>query len=240
MDAMKIANSPIMWVFAVLLVSMVVLQSVLLFRLARKFIDTTKILSKQEMRACYRSAGIATVGPAISVFILAIGMTSMLGSPLTLMRGGIIGSASTEMMAAAVGASALGVSLGTDALTGVALTAAVWTMAIMSSGYLIFYPFVARGLGKSLDKIMKPKEDGKRSVWGFLLGAVLPLAVFFLLAYGQVSQSWGHVAALVVSACLMLGLNLLAQKLDLNWLREWSMGFSVIGGILGGSIVGAL
>lgn len=238
-DTMQLANSPVMWAFAAIMVGMVVLQSVLLYRHAKKYINTTQLLSQQERKACFKSAAVVTVGPAVSVFIVALSMISMLGAPITMMRIGIIGSAPTEMMAAGVGASAAGVNLGVDALTGTALTAAVWTMAFMSCGYLIFVPLVTRGLGRTVEKITQPKADGKRSIWAILLGVVLPLGLFGALAYGQVSQSWGHVAALVMSAILMVVLNLLARKLEKKWIREWAMGFAVVGGIIAGAVVGS-
>lgn len=240
MDGMSLANSPAMWVFSLLIVAAAIIQSVLLFRLARRYIRRTQLLTETEIKTCLKTGGVVSIGPALSVFVVALSMISMLGAPFTLMRIGMIGSASTELTAAGIGAEAAGVTLGVDALTGKAFTAALWTCAFMSCGYLIFVPLVTRGIGKALNKVIIPVEGKKLSWLAWGISALLPLLIFLALSFIQASKSTVHLITLLVSAVLMLLFNLLSKKLHKKWLSQWSMCLSVLGGIVTGGVLNAL
>ncbi|MEG0769186.1 MAG: DUF5058 family protein [Ruthenibacterium sp.] len=240
MDIMQLVNGPAMWIFAGLIIAATVFQSVTLFRLARKYIDKTQLLTQSEIKTCLKTGGVVSIGPALSVFVVALSMISMLGAPFTLMRVGMIGSASTELTAASIGAEMAGVSLGIDALTGKAFTAALWTCAFMSSGYLIFVPLVTRGVGKAINNIVVPAEGQKRSVLAWVLSALLPLLIFSALSFLQARKSVPHLVSLIFAAVLMLLLNLLAGKLKQKWMKEWAMCLSVLGGIVAGAVTNAL
>ena len=134
MQMLELANGSMMWLFSGLIIAAAVMQSLVLYRLARKYIRQTNVLTDNEVQTCLKAGGTVAIGPAISVFVVALSMISMLGAPFTLMRVGMIGSASTEMTAASIGTEAAGVSLGVDALTEPAFTAALWCCAVMSSG----------------------------------------------------------------------------------------------------------
>lgn len=229
-----------MWAFALLVVGTAMLQSFVIYRMMKKYIRRTAILTDAEVRVCLKTGGVVAIGPAISVFVVALSMISMLGAPLTLMRIGMIGSASTELTAASIGAEAAGVSLGMEALTGRAFTAAIWCCAVMSSGYLIFVPLVTRGIGQALNRVVVPEPGKKRSKLAWVLCALLPLLIFLRLSAMQFTKSAAHAVSLVAAAVLMAALNLLGEKKNKTWLKEWAMAFSVLGGILAGALCGAL
>lgn len=229
-----------MWVFALLIVSMAVLQSAVLYRYARRYIRRTGLLSDAEVHTCMKTGGVVAIGPALSVFVIALSMISMLGAPFTLMRVGMIGSADTELTAAGIGAEAAGVSLGLESLSGEAFTAALWTCAFMSCGYLIFVPLVTRGIGKAINHIVVPPEGQKQSWLAWGISAVLPLIIFLNLSYMQVKKSTPHLVSLLCSAAVMLLLNLAAIKLKKKWLSQWSMCLSVLCGIIVGGVSNAL
>lgn len=240
MDITQLINGPAMWIFAGAIIVTAVAQSAVLFRMAHRYTRQTNLLTEKEMKACLKTGGVVSVGPALSVFVVALSMISMLGAPFTLMRVGMIGSASTELTAASIGAEAAGVTLGIDPLTGTAFTAALWTVAFMSCGYLIFVPLVTRGVGKALNKVIIP-EDGKKQSWlAWVLSALLPLGIFAALSFMQARKSLAHVVSLVVSAVIMLLLNVLAGVLKKKWLREWAMCLSVLVGIIVGGVVNAM
>ena len=236
----KLINSPIMWCFAGLIIAAAVAQSVVLYRYAKRYIDRTGLLTGEEVRTCIKTSSVVAIGPALSVFVVALSMISMLGAPFTLMRVGMIGSASTELTAASVGAEAAGVSLGMDALTGQAFTAALWTCAFMSCGYLIFVPLVTRGVGKALNNIVIPPEGQKHSLLAWGISALLPFLIFLALSAMQAVKSVPHLCSLLCAAVLMLALNLLAGKLKQKWLAQWAMCLSVLGGIVMGAVANAL
>lgn len=240
MDVMELANGPMMWVFALGIVGVAILQSLILYKLAMKYNSKAEVLTKEEVKTCLKVGGVVSIGPALSVFVVALSMISMLGAPLTLMRIGMIGSASTELTAASIGAEMAGVTLGIDALTSEAFTAALWTCAIMSCGYLIFVPLVTRGIGNKVNNLLAPKEGKKSSKVSFILGAILPLALFAMLAFSQIVQGLAHAVSFFVAAIVMLATNILSMKLDKKWIREWSMCIAVFLGIIIGGIINAL
>lgn len=239
-DALKLANGSMMWIFSSLIILAAIFQSIVLYRLAKKYIGQTTILTNQEMKTCMKAGGTVAIGPAISVFVVALSMISMLGAPFTLMRIGMIGSASTELTAASVGAEAAGVTLGMETLTEQAFTAALWSCAFMSCGYLIFVPLVTRGVGKVLNKVVIPEEGKKQSWFAWGISALLPLIIFLALSAMQASKSIAHTVSLIVSAVLMLALNIFAGKFKKKWMKEWAMAISVLCGILVGAVTNTI
>lgn len=236
-NIMKLANGPVMWTIALVTVGIAILESVFIYRRAKKFIAMTDLLTGSEMKSCMKTGGIVAIGPATSAFVVALSMISMMGAPITLMRVGMIGAPATELMSAGIGTEAAGVVLGTNALTGPALAAALWSCAILSSGYLILVPIMTRGLGVTLGKLMNPKEDGKKSIWIIIFGAVLPLIVFGALAFSQVTRSIIHAATFGTAAVVMFILNKAAKKNDIGWLKQWAMGIAVLCAMVVGGIM---
>ena len=234
----KIANGPVMWIIALLTIGLVVVQAVLIYRLTRKYAEAKKALTPEEMKTALKTGGVVAIGPAISVFILALTMISLMGAPATLMRIGIIGSATTEMTAATVGALMAGVSLGAEELTLAAFGCAMFGCAVMSCGYLIMIPILSRGLGKGLQKLFAPKEGGKQGKAAVFFGAVFPVLFILLLTLTQVANGMDYVGALIIAGIVSMTLDKIAKKKNIKWLKEWGMGFSVLAGMIAGPILG--
>ena len=237
-EVAKIANSPVMWIISLLTVGLVAFQAILIYRLTKKYAETKKALTPDEMKAALKTGGVVAIGPAISVFVLALSMISLLGAPATLMRIGIIGSATTEMTAATVGAMMAGVSLGADELTLAAFGCAMFGCAVMSCGYLIMIPILSRGLGKGLQKLFAPKEGGKQGKAAVFFGAVFPVLFILLLTLTQVANGMDYVGALIIAGIVSMTLDKIAKKKNIKWLKEWGMGISVLAGMISGPILG--
>ena len=233
----KIANGPVMWIIALLTVGLVAFQAVLIYRLTKKYAEAKKALTPEEMQIALKTGGVVAIGPAISVFVLALSMISLLGAPATLMRIGIIGSAATEMTAATVGAMMAGVSLGADKLTLAAFGCAMFACAVMSCGYLIMIPILSRGLGKGLQKLFAPKENGKKGKAAVFFGAIFPILFILLLTLTQVANGLDYVGALLIAGAVSMTLDKIAKKKNIQWLKEWGMGFSVLAGMIAGPIL---
>lgn len=236
-EVAKIANGPVMWIIALLTVGLVAFQAVLIYRLTKKYAEAKKALTPEEMQIALKTGGVVAIGPAISVFVLALSMISLLGAPATLMRIGIIGSAATEMTAATVGAMMAGVSLGADKLTLAAFGCAMFACAVMSCGYLIMIPILSRGLGKGLQKLFAPKENGKKGKAAVFFGAIFPILFILLLTLTQVANGLDYVGALLIAGAVSMTLDKIAKKKNIQWLKEWGMGFSVLAGMIAGPIL---
>ena len=240
-EVSKFVNGPFMWCIALLTIALVIVQTVLIYRMTQKYADAKKALTPEQRKTALKTGGIVAIGPAVSVFILALTMINLLGAPTTLMRIGIIGSATTEMTGASVGALMTGVSLGADELTLKAYGNALFACAVMSSGYLILIPLISRGLAKPLLKLFAPKEEGaKPSKLTMFFGGVFPLLFFGMLAATQIAQGMDFLAVMIVSAVMMFVLNKISKEKNIQWLKEWAMGLAVLISMLAGPLFGMI
>ena len=237
-EVAKFANGPIMWIISLLTVGLVAFQAILIYKLTKKYAEAKKALTPEEMKIALKTGGVVAIGPAVSVFILALTMMGLMGAPVTLMRVGIIGSASTEMTAATVGAMMAGVTMGAEEMTMAAFGCAMFGCAVMSSGYLIMIPILSRGLGKGLQKLFAPRADGKQGKAAVFFGAIFPVLFILLLTLTQVANGLDYVGALLVAGAVSLTLDKIAKKKNIKWLKEWGMGIAVLAGMISGPILG--
>ena len=89
-------------------------------------------ISTLEMKRAFRTGIISTIGPAIAVFIVGIGLITQIGAPLTLARLSVMGNAVYEAYAAQEGALAVGTSLGSPDYSMKAFAASAWVMGLGS------------------------------------------------------------------------------------------------------------
>lgn len=239
-EVAKFANGPVMWIIALLTVGLVAFQALLIYRLTKKYAEAKKALTPEEMKIALKTGGVVAIGPAVSVFILALTMMGLMGAPATLMRVGIIGSATTEMTAATVGAMMAGVSMGAEQMTLAAFGCAMFGCAVMSSGYLIMIPILSRGLGKGLQKVFAPRADGKKSKLSIFFSAIFPVLFILLLTLTQVANGLDYVGALIFAGIVSMTLDKIAKKKNIKWLKEWGMGIAVLAGMIAGPILGMI
>ena len=107
-DYLSVANSPVMWILALAIVTLVVVQALLYLRRALTLSRDFDLLTSEETSRVYKTATITSVGPAIAVFIVSVSLVALIGGPITLMRIGVIGSAVFELYASAQGATVPG------------------------------------------------------------------------------------------------------------------------------------
>ena len=228
MSALEIANGFPMWIISLLTVGIVILQAILFARRTVRFNKENNVLTGEEVKKALRTGSVVSIGPALSIFVLAISMIATIGAPITLMRVGIIGSAPSELMAANIGTEMVGITLGKDTLTKEALTTALFAMASMSMGYLIFVPFLTRGLGKKVLNVITPGENNKHNKLAVFFSMIFPLVIYTLLVVAQVAGSTVNTATLIFAILAMLGLDYLGKKKNWKWMGEWAMGLAVL------------
>ena len=146
------ANDKVVWIIAIAIVVIVLVQSLLYIRLA--FSTAGRIgFPREKCRKGLRAGMISAIGPSIAVFIVMVGMMSVVGSPITWLRLSIIGAAPTELTAATVGAEALGVKFGSADYDLMALATSWWTMAINGTGWLLVTALFTHKLEDVREKI---------------------------------------------------------------------------------------
>src|SRR5690625_2248343 len=143
---MELAGSVALWIIAFAVVSVVIFQAIIFIRIARKTAPEIG-MTNQEIRSAVRVSFITSLGRSIAIGIVVVSLITILGSPMSLARLGIIGAAPTELGAAEVGARVAGIPLGSEFFTSEAFAIVVWTMSAGGMGWLIFVLFFTKTMG---------------------------------------------------------------------------------------------
>lgn len=151
MDVMKLANSLPMWIACGIPVVFVMIQALLFAREAYRSGEKVG-LTKTQMNKAIKSSAVTSIGPSIVVLSGMLSLLVTVGGPVGWMRLSMIGSVMFESIAAGLGTSAVGVTLGTDPMTKEALTMAIWTMILCSVGWVLFGTFSANKMEKIIAK----------------------------------------------------------------------------------------
>ena len=152
MDAMKIANSIPMWIACGIPVILVIAQALIFAK--KSYSAGKKIgLTEKQMKNAIKSSAITSIGPSIVILSGMLSLLITVGGPMAWMRLSLIGSVMFESIAAGFGTASVGVQLGADTLTPLALDMAVWTMILGSIGWIIFATISASRMDKVQHKI---------------------------------------------------------------------------------------
>lgn len=116
MDVMKLANSLPMWIACGIPVVFVMIQALLFAREAYRSGEKVG-LTKTQMNKAIKSSAVTSIGPSIVVLSGMLSLLVTVGGPVGWMRLSMIGSVMFESIAAGLGTSAVGVTLGTDPMT---------------------------------------------------------------------------------------------------------------------------
>ncbi|MDO4842157.1 MAG: DUF5058 family protein [Phoenicibacter congonensis] len=238
MDAMEIANSPALWIAAAIPVAFVILQAVLFFRKARKAAKDMG-MADGDVKKAIKSSAVTSIGPSIVVLSGMLSLLVTVGAPVGWMRLSMIGSVMFESVAAGLGTSSVGVTLGTDTMTGEALTMAVWTMILCSLGWVLFGTFAANKMDQIEGKLTKGNSGMLTriascaiiGVFSAMVASHLIKPVYQTLmdvSQGTITASWHNCLACVLGAVIMFVLNTIAEKKNIGWLKEWALTITIV------------
>lgn len=227
-QVLKTANSLPLWIISALVISIVVFQAIVFIRLAAKTAPAVG-MSGREVKSAIRTGAISSLGPSFAIVIVAISLLALIGSPVTLMRIGIIGSAPTEMIGASMGAEAAGVELGSVNFTEQAFTTAVWVMCLGGMGWLLVTALFTKSLGKMQSKIA---GKGEKSVALLqMVSTAAMIGAFSYLGSSQMIAGISEALVLFVAFLIMPVILWASRKFKMNWIREWSLGLVIVVGI---------
>ena len=143
------------------------------------------------------------------------------------MRSSLIGSVMFESIAAGFGTSAVGVQLGADTLTPLALDMAVWTMILGSIGWVIFATISANRMDKVQHKISGGDPAKLVAISGAaIIGAFASMSASHLVKLNKNSLSC------VLGAVIMGVLVTLSEKKDIKWLKEWNLTIAILAAMI--------
>lgn len=221
MDYKIIANNPVMWLMCVPAVLVVAAQAWIFSKRAFKAAPSVN-LTKKDCSLAFNVGAISAIGPSLAIFVVMIGMMTVIGAPVTWLRLSFIGAATTELTATTVGAKAMGVEMNTAEYGLIAFAASVWTMTLNGCGWLVFCGLFTN----KMDKLMKRFTGGNIVVMSEICGAAV-LGTASYLATDQGLRSRPHLFAVFTAALVMAFLNHFAPK----WLREYNLGIAMIAGM---------
>ncbi len=226
MDYLKIANSMPMWIAAGGAVALIVVMAIVF---ALKSYKTGKEIgiTDEQMKGAIKSASITSIGPSIVILSTMLTLLITVGGPVAWMRLSFIGAVMFESMAAGFGTQAVGVELGSAAMNGEALAAAVWTMVLGSIGWIIWGTFV----GNKMDKVQNIVAKGDTRILGVISGSAV-LGTFAAMGGSHVVKMNMNSIACLVGGVTMFIVLTLANKTGKTWLKEWALTFAILIGML--------
>ena len=236
MEAVKNLNCE-MWIFAFLLIAIVVIQACWFLRLALRYNKKHNYFTKEEVGHLLKMGSVSVLGPAFSVVVVAISLIAMVGSGLTFMRVGVIGAAGYEMMIATTAAETIGVQFNTPEFNESVLVLCGFGMAFASIPYFISTPIelmimdkaAAKAGGKAKDKPSFIPYLGKAAMMG-LMGS-------FAVSYLASPINW--VAFLTAAAVVILIIKRVA-KTEKKGLMDWCITIAMLCGMTVAQIVSML
>ncbi len=229
MEYLLIANSGIMWLACLPVISMVAIQAFAFFGRAKKAAPLVG-LSESEVSRAFKIGATSAIGPAIAVFVVMVGLMAAIGGPITWQRLSIIGAAPTELNAAKMAAAAQGIELGGAGYGLMHFANATWVMALNGSAWLFTTALFTDKLGAITKKVA---GSDKRKV--SVLGAASMSGAFAFLCGAEFMKGLkpgqgGMIVCGVVAAVSMILLGKAAKKRPL--LLEHSLGIAMILGII--------
>lgn len=229
-EILRIANEFGVWLAAAPVVIVTAIQAVIYTKLARK---TAKELNIPDEKCdmAFKTGLITAIGPVIAIFIVMVGMMSVIGGPISWLRLSIIGAAPTELTAAKTGADALGVSFGGADYDLNALATSWWTMAINGAGWLVFVGLLTHKL-----EGLRVKIGGGDVKWLGILSSAAMLGVFGYLNSGDIKKGGGGLIAVIVGGISMVIVIKLTEKLPK--IKEYALGIAMLLGMFAAVIFG--
>jgi hypothetical protein len=225
-DISAVANTPLLWILAVAVLGVVLLQSFVYMRAVRKNAAGAD-MTQHEVFHAFRAGGVAAIGPSLAVVLVAIALLPLFGTPPILVRIGLIGSAATETASASIAAGTMGANLGDSTYTQEVFVVALMAMSLSGACWMISTLILTPILARGQDKLTKVNP----ALMAIVPSAAL-LAAFAGLTVTELPKSAFHILAVVVSAIIMAICLWVARRLNQAWLREWALGFSIIGGLI--------
>lgn len=227
---MDIANSRYMWGAAGLVVALVLMQAGLFMR--RAYRSGKKMgMADDQLKTGLRAGMISAVGPAVAILIGMMALVATVGGAIAWMRLSAIGSVMFELSAAEFGTRQLGYSLGDDGLTEAAYANAVWVMTFGAVGWLVI-----SGLFTPQMETVRQKIGSGREALLPVISAAAMLGAFGYLATGEVMSGSPFTASVAVGGLMMLLLLQIAERRELQWIREWALGSAMIVGLIAGVV----
>lgn len=230
--------NPVLWVFAGILISWVLVQSGLFLRLALKFNAKNDLATKEELSQSFKTGCVSVIGPALSVIIVAISLISMVGSAVSFMRCGVIGSPLWELMMAEYSAQSVGLAFGDEGFTEAIYVLCIFGMTFGSAPYFINTILTLKPMDKAIVKTQEAAMKGEKKE--SFIPTMGNAAMFGVLGYNIFSyfQTIPKSAAFISAFVTAIVLRVLSKRI--KGLSTWSMAIAMIVGMIFGQLAATI
>lgn len=224
MDYLKIANSKLLFIFVILVIIFVMVQSVIFFLKAWK--EGKRIgLSKKVMMNAVKSSAIFSIVPSLPIILSLIAMVPVLGIPFPWLRLSVIGSAPYELMAADIGAKSMGIKgLGASGYTPQVFANSMWIMTLGIMWSILLCVLFMKRLQKGMNKLKK-----KDSKWLEILISALYFGMLCSFIGQPIVEGGLPLVTILASAAIMAIMGILIKKFKMSWLTNFALSISMIG-----------
>lgn len=223
---LQFASSTPIWIFALIILAIVIFQAFVFIKLALRTRESVG-MTEQEVSRVLKVGAISAIGPAMGSMIIAISLITFLAEPVTLIRSVVIGSSAIEAAGANLAANVYGAEIGSADFTEKAYTTVVWTLCLGGLGWLLFTVFFTKTLAKTQASVAK-KGNGNRGNIVAIISSGAMLGVFGNFVGAELFKGLSNIIVVLVAALTTVIVLLIANKLKVNWLRDWSMGLSIL------------
>lgn len=222
MDYHVISQSPALWMFAFAIMAVICFQAVLFFKLVR---DNARngYATPNELRTAMRAGAISAIGPSFAVTIVALSLIPVFGTPVVLMRIGMVGSVPYELASANAAANSMGTPLGSESFDARSFATVLLVMVFGVGIWMIQIILFTSSMGKFSARIENWRPW---ATTGLTSGALL--GTFGNLTITQSAGGRENMIVMLSAAGCMLALGGLAQWKQINWLKEWALGLSML------------
>lgn len=229
-----VANSSVMAIFCGLAILVVLVQAVIFFRIAWK--QALQLgFTKSDLMKVAKSSAVFSVVPSLPIIISYMILLPALGKFFPWLRLSVIGSATYETLAANMAVTSFGFdSLGSADFSPDVFGSLLWVVTLG-----VFLSSMSALLLKRFDVKMKSVTENPNS-FGKVIPNIMFLGMMATLSAPYLVDVWNFpsVAAIVVSAAVMIGLNAVGKRHPA--LKEFAFSLSMIAGMASACLVTGL
>lgn len=229
-----VANSSVMAIFCGLAILVVLVQAVIFFRIAWK--QALQLgFTKSDLMKVVKSSAVFSVVPSLPIIISYMILLPALGKFFPWLRLSVIGSATYETLAANMAVTSFGFdSLGSADFSPDVFGSLLWVVTLG-----VFLSSMSALLLKRFDVKMKSVTENPNS-FGKVIPNIMFLGMMATLSAPYLVDVWNFpsVAAIVVSAAVMIGLNAVGKRHPA--LKEFAFSLSMIAGMASACLVTGL
>lgn len=215
-------NHPVLYIFAIMCIIMVSIQSIVFLIKALKRAKELNI-SEEKIKKITKSTIIFTIAPAVAVGIGLFTLVPLLGIPLPWLRLSVVGALTYELPAAEAAAKAMNIEVSTG-LTARQFTTIAWTMTVgIITGLFLIPLFCKKEVSGLSNAAMKDKKWSEHFSNALFYGLIATFVGQGLS--GVTVSSTGRVKAIVllISTLIMCLCGFLRGKFKWKWINDYAI-----------------